>query len=198
MGAAGFYVCSVLVVLSCAAAVLLREPRQSATAAAAVAVSIGLFLVVGGAILLAFLELVLLLATLGIIVLVARRGGYGPKIQALPPRGWIYAAGLAVLALVVVDGASLSGSNGWHRAGTHASLLSVLGHQAPLTAGLLVVVGVAIALAALVIGRTSADEEEHDRRRRARQEREDRMRRRREDREAARRQRSAARPGGGG
>ena len=103
-----------------------------------------------------------------------------------------------MLALVVLDGAALAAGSGWHKAGIETALSSVLNHQAPVTTGLLVAVGVAAVLVALTIGRTDPDEAEHVERRRARQEREARMRRRREDRAAARAKRQAASPGGGG
>jgi hypothetical protein len=197
MSAPGFYVAAALVVLSCAAAVLLRSPRPSLLAAVAVAVSIGIFLVVAGEYLLALLEVVLLLATLGAVLEVARRGGFGRREQPLPLGRWAYGLGLAVLTVVVLDGAALAGGRGWNSSGIKTALSSVLHHEAPVTAGLLVVVGVLAVLVALAIGRTSPDEAEHHERRRARLEREERMRRRREDRAAARRLREAARTGGG-
>ncbi|MGP8161180.1 MAG: hypothetical protein ACLQGJ_08165 [Candidatus Dormibacteria bacterium] len=197
MSAIGFYVAAVLVVVSCAAAVLLRGPRQSAVAVAAVAVSIGVFLVVAGEYLLALLEVVLLLATLGVVLEMARRGGFGRRGRPVSLGRWPYGLGLAVLAVVVLDGAALAGGGGWHLSGIKTALSSVLHHEAPVTTGLLVVVGVAAVLVALVIGRTSPDEAEQHERRRARQEREERMRRRRQDRAAARRLRDTARTGGG-
>ncbi len=198
MSAAGFYIAAVLVVLSCAAAVGLRGARQSAVAGVAVAVSIGIFLVVGHEYLLALLEVVVLLATLGTVVEMSRRGAFGPQVSPLPFGRWLAAAGLAVLALVVLDGTALAAGSGWHKTGIEAALSSVLNHQAPVTTGLLVVVGVAAVLVALAIGRTDPDEAEHVERRRARQEREARMLRRREDRAAARAKREPANPGGGG
>jgi hypothetical protein len=198
MSATGFYIAAVLVVLSSAAAVGLRGARQSAVAGVAVAVSIGIFLVVGHEYLLALLEVVLLLATVVTVVEMGRRGAFGTQVRALPLNRWLPAAGLAVLALVVLDGTALAGGSGWHKAGIEKGLSSVLNHQAPVTTGLLLVVGVAAVLVALAIGRTDPDEAEHVERRRARLEREARMRRRREDRAAARAKRQAIGPGGGG
>jgi len=198
MSAAGFYIAAVLIVLSCAAAVGLRGARESAVAAVAVAVSIGIFLVVGHEYLLALLEVVILLATVATVVEIDRRGALGSRASPLPLSRWLYAAGLAVLALVVLDGTALAAGSGWHPRGVETALSSVLNHQAPVTAGLLVVVGVAAVLVALAIGRTDPDEAEHVERHRAHQEREARMRRRREDRAAARAKRQAASPGGGG
>jgi len=198
MSAAGFYIAAVLVVLSCAAAVGLRGARQSAVAAVAVAVSIGIFLVVGHEYLLALLEVVFLLAALATVVEMGRRGAFGSQLRPLPLSRWLSAGGVAVVALVVLDGAALAAGSGWHKAGIETALSSVLNHQAPVTTGLLVVVGVAAVLVALTIGRTDPDEAEHVERRRARSEREARMRRRREDRAAARAKRQAASPGGGG
>ena len=197
MSAAGFYVAGVLVILSCAAAVLLRGAVTSAVTAAAVAVSIGIFLLVSGEYLLALLELVLLLATLAAVVEVTRRGGFGPRAQPLPLSRWVYGLGLAVLAVVVLDGAVLASRGGWFQSGIKQGLSSVLHHQAPVTAGLLVVLGAAAVVVAVVIGRTSADEAEHHERARARRERAEKMRRRREDRVGARRRRQAGRAGGG-
>ncbi|MGD1053639.1 MAG: hypothetical protein ABR950_07395 [Candidatus Dormibacteria bacterium] len=197
MSAAGFYVAGALLVLSCAAAVLLRGALPSAVAAAAVAVSIGIFLLVTGEYLLTLLEVVFLLATLGAVVQVARRGGFGPRVQPLPLSRWVYGLVLAALAVVVLDGAVLAARGDWFRSGVKEGLVSVLRHQAPVTAGLLVVLGAAAVVVAVVIGRTSADEAEHHERARARREREERMRRRREDRLAARRRQQAARAGEG-
>jgi lysylphosphatidylglycerol synthetase-like protein (DUF2156 family) len=197
MSVVGFYVAGVLVVLSCGAAVLLRSAIPSAVAAAAVAVSLGIFLLVSGEYLLALLEVVLLLATLAAVVEIARRGGFGPRVQPLPFSRWVYGFALAVLAVVVLDGAALASRGGWFRSGIKEGLSSVLRHQAPVTAGLLVVLGAVAVVVAVVIGRTSADEAEHHERARARREREERMRRRREDRVAARLRRQASRPGGG-
>jgi hypothetical protein len=198
MSAAGFYVAAALVVLGCLAAVCLRGPMASAVAAAAVAVSIGVFLVVGGEYLLAVLEMALLLATLLVVVGMARRGSFGPGGRPLPLSRWLYGAGLALLAVVVLDGAALAGNGGWYRSGIKAGLGGVLHHQAPVTAGLLIVVGAAAVLVAVVIGRSSADEAEFQRRLAARRERVERIRRQREDRAAARRRRQGARSGGGG
>ncbi len=198
MNATGFYVAAALVVVSCLAAVSLRGPVVSSVAAAAVAVSIGIFLVVAGEYLLALLEVALLLATLLVVVGMARQGSFGPRGRPLALSRWLYGAGLALLALVVLDGAALAGNGGWYHAGIKSGLGSVLDHQAPVTAGLLIVVGVAAVVVAVVIGRTSGDEAEFQRRLAARREREERMRRRREDRQAARRQRQGARSGGGG
>lgn len=198
MSVFGFYVAGVLVVLSCAAAVLLRGAVPSAVAAAAVAVSIGIFLLVSGEYLLTLLEVVLLLATLAAVVENARRGGFGPLAQPLKVSRWVYGLALAVLAVVVLDGAVLaSPRGGWFGSGAKAGLSSVLQHQAPVTAGLLVVLAAVAVVVAVVIGRTSADEAEHHQRTRARREREEKMRRRREDRVAARRRRQASRAGGG-
>jgi len=197
MSSAGFYIAAVLVVLSCAAAVGLRGARQSAVAAVAVAVSIGIFLVVGHEYLLALLEVVLLIATLGAVVEMGRRGAFGPPVRP-PFSRWLPAAGVAVLAAVVLDGTALAAGGGWHRSGIETALSSVLDHQAPVTTGLLVVVGVAAVLVALAIGRSDPDEAEHVERHRARQEREAMLRRRRDDRAAARAKRQAATPGGGG
>jgi hypothetical protein len=197
MSAVGFYVAGVLVVLSCAAAVLLRGAIRSAVAAAAVAVSIGIFLLVSGEYLLALLEVVVLLATLAAVVEIARRGGFGPRAQPLPLSRWVYGLALAVLAVVVLDGAALASRGGWFSAGIKEGLSHVLDHQAPVTAGLLVVLGGAAVVVAVVIGRTSSDEAEHHERARARREREAKMRRRREDRVAARLRRQASRTGGG-
>jgi hypothetical protein len=198
MSAAGFYVAAGLVVLSCLAAVILRGPLASAVAAAAVAVSIGIFLVVGREYLLAVLEMVILLATLLVVVEMGRRGSFGSGARSLPLSRWLSGAALAVLALVVLDGAALAGGGGWFKAGIKTGLGSLLHHQAPVTTGLLIVVGAAAVLVAVVIGRTSSDEAEFQRRLSARREREERMQRRREDRAAARRRREGARTGGGG
>jgi len=198
MSAAGFYIAAALIVVSCAAAVWLRSPVPSAAAAAAVAVSIGIFLVVGGEYLLALFEVVLLAGTLAVVVETARRGGFGAPARPLSFGRWVYGAGIAVLAVVVLDGAALAGGAGWHPLGIKTALSSVLNHEAPVTTGLLVVVGIAAVLVAMAIGRTSPDEAEYQRRLRSRQERSERMRRRREDRAAARHQGRAARSGGGG
>jgi hypothetical protein len=198
MSVAGFYVAGALLVLSCAAAVLLRGALPSAVSAAAVAVSIGVFLLVSGEYLLALLEVVLLLATLAAVVESARRGRFGPTAQALKLSRWAYGLALAVLALVVLDGAVLaSPQGGWFGAGVKEGLSSVLQHQAPVTTGFLVVLAAVAVVVAVVIGRTSADEAQHHELARARREREEKMRRRREDRVAARRRRQASRPGGG-
>ncbi len=197
MNAAGFYVAAALVVLSCAAAVLLRGAIPSAVAAGAVAVSLGIFLLVSGEYLLALLEVVLLLATLAAVVEIARRGGFGPRAKPLPLSRWVYGLALAVLAVVVLDGAVLASRGGWFASGIKEGLSSVLRHQAPVTAGLLVVLGAGAVVVAVVIGRTSSDEAEHHERLRARREREEKMLRRREDRVTARRRRQASRAGGG-
>ena len=197
MSAAGFYVAAVLLLLSCAAAVVLRGATPSAAAAAAVAVSLGIFLLVSGEYLLALLEVVLLLATLAAVVEIARRGGFGPRARPLPLSRWVYGLALGVLAVVVLDGAALAAREGWFASGIKQGLSHVLQHQAPVTAGLLVVLGAVAVGVAVVIGRTSADEAEHQERVRARREREERMRRRREDRVTARRRRQASRAGGG-
>ena len=198
MNAAGFYVAAALVVLSCLAAVCLRGPVVSAVAAAAVAVSIGIFLVVAGEYLLAMLEAALLLATLLVLVGMARGGSFGPRARALGLSRWFLGAGMALLALVVLDGAALAADHGWFHSGIKSALGGVLRHQAPATAGMLIVAGVVAVLVAVVIGRTSGDEAEFQRRLAARREREERMRRRREDRAAARRRRDGVRTGGGG
>jgi signal transduction histidine kinase len=198
MNATGFYVAAALVVLSCAAAVGLRSRSHTGVAGAAVAVSIGIFLVVAGEYLLALMEVVLLLATLAVLAGVARRGGFGPATPPLPLSRWAYGLGLAALALVVLDGAALAAGTGWHSLGVKTALGSVLNHQAPVTVGLLVVAGVTAGLVALVIGRVGADEAAYHERHRALRERAERTRRRREDREAARRQRQAPRGGESG
>ncbi len=197
MNAAGFYVCAVLVVLSCAAAVGLRQPSLSAAGAAAAAISVGLFLLVAGEVLLAVLEVVLLAATLGAVVVAARRGGFGPRAARLPVSRWVYGLGVAVLALVVLDGAALAAGTQWHHGGAASGLAGLSLAQAPVTAALLAVALVAAASMAVVIGRVSADETEQEQRRRARRERDERMRRRREDRAAARGHRPTAAPTGG-
>jgi hypothetical protein len=199
MNAASFYVCAGLVVLSCAAAVGLRQPRLQAAAAAAVAIAIGLYLVVAaGEYLLAALEIVLLLGTWVGVTLWARRGGFGPAAPRASAPGWraqltaaAPALGVAVLALVVLDGTALVVSS-WHQHGLEAGLGGMLRNQAPVTAVILVLAATAAVGVALAVGRVSPDEAELVERRRARQLREERMRRRREDRAAARRRHPVA------
>ena len=197
MNAAGFYVCAVLVVLACAAAVGLRQPRAAAVGALALAVAVGLFLIVSGEYLLAALELVLLLGTLAAVVLMDRSGLFGPRSGVVPLAAWAYGLGVAVVALVVLDGAAIAAGGHWHQGGPLAGLSGVLRQQAPVTAAVL---GVAVAVGAcvaVVVARVSADEAEQRQRRLARREREERMRRRREDRAAARERRGSARDGEG-
>ncbi|HYA01053.1 MAG TPA: hypothetical protein VEK76_11980 [Candidatus Binatia bacterium] len=196
MSAGGFYISAVLVVLSCAAAVWARRPRLMAIAALAVVISVGLFLLLSGEYLLTLLVVVLLLATLAAIVEAARRGAFGALGEPLPLSRWGVGLGLAVLSLVVLDGAAIAAGNRWHQHGVLAGLAGVLRSQAPLTAALLAVAGVSGVAAAIVIGRVSPDEAEQQRRRTERREREERMRRRREDRAAARRREHA--PAGSG
>jgi hypothetical protein len=198
MSDGGFYVAAVLIVLSCLAAVLLRGPLTSAVAAAAVAVSVGIFLVVAHEYLLAVLEMVALLATLLVVLEMARRGSFGSGARSLPLSRWLFGAVLAILTLVVLDGTALAAGRGWFRSGVMSGLGSVLQHHAPVTVGFLIVAGAAAVLVSVVIGRTSSDEAEFQRRLAARREREERMERRRQDRAAARRLREGASPGGGG
>lgn len=195
MNAAGFYICAVLIVLACAAAVWLREPRAGTVAALALALAVGLFLIVSGEYLLAALELVLLLGTLAAVVVMDRRGVLGPRSAGPPVSAWSYGLGIAAVALVVLDGAVLAAGGHWHRGGTLAGLSGVLRQQAPVTAAVLGVALVVAAAVTVAVARVSGDEAEQHRRRLARREHEDRMRRRREDRAAARRQRSSARDG---
>jgi hypothetical protein len=194
-----FYACACLVVLSSGATVWLRPLRHTIIAAAGFAVSLGLLLVATGADLLALLSVAVLLGGLGIGVVTARRGAFGPDVAVLPLGRWVIAAVVAGLGLIVLDGAALAGADGWHQGGiASASLVTLIHYRAPITAGLLLVLGGADVLVTTVIGRVSHDEHEWDRRRRARLEREERMRRRRQDRAAARQQRSAVRPEGRG
>jgi O-antigen ligase len=192
MNAAGFYVCAVLVVLSCAAAVGLRAPRDTAVAAGCAALAVGLFLAVAGEYVLAVLEAAVLLATLLGMAVAARRGAFGPRGAPLSLSGWQYGLGVAVLALVILDGTALAAGGHWYRGGSTAGLATVAFGLAPAAAALLGVAAVAAVSTALVIGRVSDDEMEQEERRRARRDREERMRRRREDRAAARRRRDPA------
>jgi hypothetical protein len=196
MNPAGFLVCAVLLVLSCAAAVSLRAPRLALGALAAVPISLMLFLVVAGEYLLALLEVVVLLATIAGVVESARRGAFGARILFPAPSRWAVAAGVTVLVLAVLDGAALAAGSHWHVGGARAGLGGVLARSAPATSALLAVALAAAIAAALVVGRLSADEVESAERRRARRDREERMRRRREDRAAAREARRPAPPTG--
>src|ERR1700680_1188772 len=74
-----FYACACLVVLSSGATVWLRPLRHTIIAAAGFAVSLGLLLVATGADLLALLSVAVLLGGLGIGVVTARRGAFGPE-----------------------------------------------------------------------------------------------------------------------
>jgi hypothetical protein len=196
MNGAGFLVCAVLLVLSCSAAVILRTPRLSLAALAAVPLSLMVFLVVAGEYLLSLLEVIVLLGTLAGVVEAARRGAFGTGIGLPAPSRWAVAGGMTVLVVAVLDGAALAAGSRWHTGGPKTGLGGVLASAAPVTSALLAVaLGVAIGIA-LIVGRMSADEVESAERRRARREREERMRRRREDRAAAREARRPARPTG--
>jgi hypothetical protein len=196
VNAAGFYICAALLVVSSAALVGMPSARDTARAGVAVAVSLGLLLIVSGAVVLGLIEAVLLLGGIGATVLAAQRSAFGAKLTTLALRRWTLGGGVAALGLIVLDGAALAGDDRWHRGGGDtSSLLTLIHYRAPITAGLLLILGVAAVIVASLIGRVSADEHEWDRRHRTRLEREERMVRRREDRAAARKQRSTARTG---
>ena len=144
----------------------------------------------------AVLELVLTAVVTAVYsAVLLRREPYCRIAPSSPPTvsGWWLPAGAAIgFGALLLIPMALS-SNGWASGHGEARLVTLLHYRAPYALIIAVVLAVTAAGAALLIGRTSRDEREHDRAANARHQREERTRRRREDRAAARRGRGGTR-----
>jgi len=192
VSAVGFFVCAALLVASCLITVVLRPPRLTLLASAAVVVSLAVLLVVSGAKLLALLVLLSGLIAVGLLTLAGRRGGFGDGVEVVAWGHWPLATAVALVLLAVIDITALVSDTGYHRGNESADLITILHLRTPIAVGALAVLALTTLLVAAVIGRTSPDEVAARRAREVRSEREERMRRRRQDRAAARQNRDAS------
>ncbi len=191
MNAIAFYVLAALVVLAAAAAVSLPRQRDTVLAVAALCVAAAVLFAVAGGYAVAVAQVLIPAACAGGVWVAMRRGGYRGLARPEPWRRarWLLALPAIALGVLVVVVLALSGG-AWHVAGgAVGSLITVLHYRAGFALMLALVLAVTGVAAAVLIGRTSADERELDRATETRRLREERERRRREDREAARRRR---------
>ena len=194
MSEVGFYVCSVLLVISAVAAVALRSFEATVGGGAGVGVSTFLLAFVAGAPVLAVIGLIL---TAGLLAIVwfAVREKWAAALPAVPWGSAVLATGVGVIALLTTLITFFLAAPKWHEGIQTAGLITLVHYRAPITLGaliLLLVSGIAIALFA---GRVTSDEVESETQRQSRIERQKRLQRRREDRLAARERRRQARDG---
>jgi hypothetical protein len=188
-----FYILAVLIVVASGAVVGAPRMREAGYALVAASLFIAILAGITGARIVAAMQfLVPAVGVASILWLLLRRRQY--RGMARPDRltPLIAARGSVALAFaaLLVTVFALSGT-GWHVGAGTASLITVLHYRAPYALVIAVVLVVAGAGIAMMVGRTGADERETDEALAARRRREERIRRRREDREAARRRRAA-------
>jgi NADH:ubiquinone oxidoreductase subunit 6 (subunit J) len=193
MNAVVFYLLALLVVAASLAVVVAPSDTYSGIAIVATAVVVGILCAVAQAYAVAIAMLIVPAGTFaavwGGVRLNQPVGRLMDRMRGWVPSRWLVSAvsasclGLLIVVVFTVFGGA------WHRGTSAPSLVTVLHYRSVYAFMLVVVLAVACAAAALMIGRTSADERDVDRAEEIRRQREERERRRREDREAARRQR---------
>jgi hypothetical protein len=191
MNAVAFYFLAVLIVVTAGSAMALPQVRQSAIAAAAATLMVGLLCLVTGAVALGVIEFLIPVLTGAGLWLALRRSGYLAMLgaEAWPPKAVVAGAGaagaFAVLTVVVLA----ASGNAWQSgtSGTQsASLLTVLHYWAPYALVIAAAIAITAAAAALMLGRISDDEREADKAAELRRRREEQAQRRREERLRAR------------
>lgn len=186
-----FYILAVLIVGTSAVVVGAPRMREAGYALVATALFIAILAGATGARIVAAVQFLVPVAGVAAVLWLLRRRVY--RGMARPDRltSVIAARGAVAVGFVaLLITAFAASAAGWHVGYGTASLITVLHYRAPYALVIAVILAVAGAGIALMVGRTAGDERETDEALAARRRREERMRRRREDRETARRRRA--------